>query len=124
MGNGCVAPGCLALPRPAATAAASAYQNLQVAVYARAQEVVRMSDPAWLEGEWQRIASAVHVDKVYLEVHRDGIMPDDEDPRSRQGLLRRARREDRRRHHLHHQRTQPLRDLLVQQRPSIASARR
>jgi hypothetical protein len=56
---------------------ASAYENLQVAVYTRAQEVAKMSDPAWLEREWQRIGSAVHVDKVYLEVHRDGIVPDD-----------------------------------------------
>ena len=56
--------------------AAGAYENFQVAVYTRAQEVVRMSDPAWLEREWQRIAGAVHVDKVYLEVHRDGVMPD------------------------------------------------
>jgi hypothetical protein len=59
------------------TATASAYENLQVAVYARAQEVARMSDPAWLAREWQRIADSVHVDKVYLEVHRDGTMPDD-----------------------------------------------
>ncbi len=59
------------------TVAASAYENLQVAVYARAQEVARMSDPAWLAREWQRIADSVHVDKVYLEVHRDGTMPDD-----------------------------------------------
>ncbi|HTQ37083.1 MAG TPA: hypothetical protein VMH77_08605 [Steroidobacteraceae bacterium] len=59
------------------TAAAGAYENFKVAVYARAQEVARMSDPAWLEQEWQRISAAVHVDKVYLEVHRDGIMPDD-----------------------------------------------
>jgi hypothetical protein len=58
------------------TAAASAYQNFEVAVYCRAQEVVQMADPAWLEREWQRISSAVHVDKVYLEVHRDGVMPD------------------------------------------------
>jgi hypothetical protein len=56
---------------------AAAYENIQVAVYARAQEVSRMSDPAWLEREWQRISSAVHVDKIYLEVHRDGTMPDD-----------------------------------------------
>jgi hypothetical protein len=55
---------------------AGAYENFKVAVYARAQEVVRMSDPAWLASEWQRISSAVHVDKVYLEVHRDGTMPD------------------------------------------------
>lgn len=54
-----------------------AYQNFQVAVYCRAQEVAQMSDPAWLEREWQRISTAVHVDKVYLEVHRDGVMPTD-----------------------------------------------
>ncbi len=57
--------------------AAGAYENIKVAVYTRAQEVAKMSDPAWLEREWQRIGGAVHVDKVYLEVHRDGTMPDD-----------------------------------------------
>jgi hypothetical protein len=57
-------------------ATASAYQNFEVAVYCRAQEVAQMTDPAWLEREWNRIAGAVHVDKVYLEVHRDGVMPD------------------------------------------------
>jgi hypothetical protein len=56
--------------------ASRAYENVQVAVYTRAQEVVRMSDPVWLEREWQRISGSVHVDKVYLEVHRDGVMPD------------------------------------------------
>jgi hypothetical protein len=35
-----------------------------------------MGDAAWLQAEWQRISGAVHVDKVYLEVHRDGVMPD------------------------------------------------
>lgn len=55
---------------------AGAYENLKVAVYARAQEVSRMGDAAWLQAEWQRIADSVHVDKVYLEVHRDGVMPD------------------------------------------------
>lgn len=54
---------------------AGAYENFKVAVYARAQEVNRMGDAAWLEAEWQRIAGNVHVDKVYLEVHRDGVMP-------------------------------------------------
>jgi hypothetical protein len=56
---------------------AGAYENLKVAVYTRAQEVAKMSDPAWLEREWQRIGGAVHVDKVYLEVHRDGTIPSD-----------------------------------------------
>jgi hypothetical protein len=55
---------------------AVAYENFRVAVYARAQEVSRMGDAAWLQAEWQRISGSVHVDKVYLEVHRDGIMPD------------------------------------------------
>lgn len=55
---------------------ASAYQNFEVAVYCRAQEVAQMRDPAWLEREWATISGAVHVDKVYLEVHRDGVMPD------------------------------------------------
>jgi hypothetical protein len=55
---------------------AVAYENFRVAVYARAQEVSRMGDAAWLQAEWQRISGSVHVDKVYLEVQRDGIMPD------------------------------------------------
>jgi len=55
---------------------AGAYENFKVAVYARAQEVARMGDADWLDAQWQRIAGSVHVDKVYLEVHRDGVMPD------------------------------------------------
>jgi hypothetical protein len=58
------------------SARANSYQNLEVAVYCRAQEVAQMKDPAWLEREWNKISTAVHVDKVYLEVHRDGVMPD------------------------------------------------
>ena len=57
--------------------AAMAFEDFTVAVYARAQEVARMGDAAWLAEQWGRIAGAVHVDKVYLEVHRDGIIPDD-----------------------------------------------
>jgi hypothetical protein len=54
-----------------------AYDNFKVAVYCRAQEVTHMGDPAWLEARWKTISSQVHVDKVYLEVHRDGlIVPD------------------------------------------------
>lgn len=54
-----------------------AWENFEVAVYARAQEVARMGDAQWLQEEWQRISGALQVDKVYLEVHRDGIVPDD-----------------------------------------------
>ncbi len=54
-----------------------AYNNFKVAVYCRAQEVSQMADPAWLESRWKTISSQVHVDKVYIETHRDGlIVPD------------------------------------------------
>ena len=54
-----------------------AYENFKVAVYCRAYEVREMADPAWLEARWQELSSQVHVDKVYLETHRDLIMVDD-----------------------------------------------
>jgi hypothetical protein len=54
-----------------------AYDNFKVAVYCRAQEVSRMSDAAWLEAHWQTVSAQVHVDKVYLETHRDTLQVDD-----------------------------------------------
>ena len=51
------------------TGIADAYDNLKVAVYARAQEVLRMSDPAWLEREWQRISADV------LQVEEGSLYP-------------------------------------------------
>ena len=57
--------------------AASAYQNFHVAIYCRAQEVQKMADPAWLEASWQAVSREVHVDKVYIETHRDRILVDD-----------------------------------------------
>lgn len=54
-----------------------AYDHFKVAVYCRAHEVKAMADPAYLESRWVEISSQVHVDKVYLETHRDGVMPDD-----------------------------------------------
>jgi hypothetical protein len=47
-----------------------------VAVYARAYEVEQMKDPAWLESRWAAITSGLKVDKIYLETHRDGVVPD------------------------------------------------
>ncbi len=55
---------------------AVAYQNFKVAVYCRAYEVREMADPAWLESRWQELSSQVHVDKIYLETHRDLIIVD------------------------------------------------
>jgi hypothetical protein len=56
---------------------AHAYDNFQVAVYCRAYEVKEMADPKWLEARWLELTSQVHVDKVYLESHRDLLIVDD-----------------------------------------------
>ncbi|MCF3652308.1 hypothetical protein [Synoicihabitans lomoniglobus] len=54
----------------------TAYDNFEVAVYTRAYEVRQMADPAWLESHWGAISSELHIDKVYLETHRDLIIVD------------------------------------------------
>jgi hypothetical protein len=65
----------LILLLPAMTMAGN-YKNFGVAVYARAYEVQQMKDPAWLEKTWAVITTGLKVDKIYLEVHRDGVIPD------------------------------------------------
>src|SRR4051812_36516557 len=57
--------------------AAAAYDNFQVSVYCRAQEVQKMADPQWLEQSWRAVSREVHVDKVYIETHRDRLLVDD-----------------------------------------------
>ncbi len=56
---------------------AGAYENFEVAVYCRAYEVREMADPKWLEARWEELSSQVHVDKIYLETHRDLLIVDD-----------------------------------------------
>ncbi len=56
---------------------ASAYENFEVAVYCRAYEVEKMSDRTWLEETWAKISDQLHIDKVYLETHRDLLIVDD-----------------------------------------------
>jgi hypothetical protein len=64
---------------PSVLAAGAGYKNFHVAIYARAYEVRQMKDSAWLESRWATIAdSGLHVDKIYLETHRDGVVPDQE----------------------------------------------
>jgi hypothetical protein len=53
-----------------------AYENLKVALYCRAYEVKEMSDPAWLASRWEQVSQQVHIDKVYLETHRDLLIVD------------------------------------------------
>ncbi len=55
---------------------AEGYKNFSVAVYARAYEVRQMDKLEWLEPIWNQITSQVHVDKIYLETHRDLILVD------------------------------------------------
>src|SRR5262245_38118230 len=60
-----------------ASGVAAGYDNFHVAVYCRAQEVQKMADPKWLADSWEAVSREVHVDKVYLETHRDRIVIDD-----------------------------------------------
>lgn len=57
---------------------AESYKNFKVSVYARAYEVRQMDKLEWLEPIWNQIISQVHVDKIYLETHRDLVMPDEQ----------------------------------------------
>jgi len=53
------------------------YKNFNVAVYCRAYEVEKMSDLNWLSAVWDTLSKQVHVDKIYLETHRDLLIVDD-----------------------------------------------
>ncbi|MGA1994974.1 MAG: hypothetical protein ABSH45_04265, partial [Bryobacteraceae bacterium] len=52
------------------------YKNFDVASYARVIDVQEMKDPAWLERSWTAVTKYVKFDKIYLETHRDTVMPD------------------------------------------------
>ena len=57
---------------------AQSYKNFKVAIYCRAYEVEKMSDLNWLTIVWDEISKGVHVDKIYLETHRDLLIVPDE----------------------------------------------
>lgn len=57
---------------------AQKYKNFNVAVYCRAYEVEKMADLNWLTGVWDELSKGVHVDKIYLETHRDLLIVSDE----------------------------------------------
>jgi len=58
--------------------AQTGFKNFKVSIYVRAMEVQKMKDPKWLESSWEKISSNLHVDKVYLETHRDLQIVDEE----------------------------------------------
>lgn len=59
------------LPSQIEAKAKSNYKNFKVAIYTRAYEVQKMTDPEWLKSTWDVISNQVKVDKIYLETHRD-----------------------------------------------------
>ena len=59
------------LPSQMQAKSKSNYQNFKVAIYTRAYEVQKMTDPEWLKSTWDVISNQVKVDKIYLETHRD-----------------------------------------------------
>ncbi len=54
------------------------FKHFKVAVYCRAYEVAKMGDLAWLEPLWDDLSKQVHVDRIYLETHRDLLIVDQE----------------------------------------------
>jgi hypothetical protein len=62
----------------ACLAQAGNYQNFGVAVYIPVTIVKTFADPKILQSQWDLINSQVKVDKVYIEVHRDRILADDQ----------------------------------------------
>ena len=50
------------------------YENFDVAIYSRVYEVLQMDDLDWLRERFDVMQQQVHVDKVYLETHRDTIL--------------------------------------------------
>ncbi len=68
----------LACAAAASLARAGNYQNFGVAVYIPVTIVKTFADPKVLQSEWDLINSQVKVDKVYIEVHRDRILADDQ----------------------------------------------
>jgi hypothetical protein len=69
---------CILACAAASLARAGNYQNFGVAVYIPVTIVKTFADPKVLQSEWDLISSQVKVDKVYIEVHRDRILADDQ----------------------------------------------
>jgi len=55
----------------------NSYRNFRAAVYAPVYQVLKMSDPTWLESSFDLISSHVKVGRVYLETHRDTIVAEE-----------------------------------------------
>jgi hypothetical protein len=58
-------------------APAPSHDQFRVAAYIPVGQVERMKDPAYLKSSWEALSSQVHVDKVYIETYRSGLIADD-----------------------------------------------
>jgi hypothetical protein len=58
------------------SAVVQGYDHFKTAVYCRAYEVNEMGDPNLLEKMWDAISGRLHIDKIYLETHRDLLIVD------------------------------------------------
>lgn len=47
------------------------YQNFDLVVYVPQWDMRRMEDPAWLESTYEMLSKYIHIEKVYLETHRN-----------------------------------------------------
>jgi hypothetical protein len=55
----------------------SHYKNFAVAIYCRAYEVEQMRDLNYLTSNFEIISRWIKINKVYLETHRDLLVPDE-----------------------------------------------
>jgi hypothetical protein len=61
----------------ASSSLAGNYKNFRVSIYTRSYEVQQMKDLEWLKVRWDAIEKQLKVDKIYLETHRDFVMPEE-----------------------------------------------
>ncbi len=59
------------------TSIGNGYENFNVAIYTRAYEVVQMANLDWLKARFDIMQRHLKVSKVYLETHRDTVMPEE-----------------------------------------------
>jgi hypothetical protein len=61
----------------AVSTAAGAYENFKVAIYVTVSATRQLADPQTLQRQYDRIASQVRFDKVYIETYRSGQFADE-----------------------------------------------
>jgi len=54
------------------------YQHFDVSIYSTVYDVQKMADLDWLTERFDAISRVLHVDKIYLETHRDTVMAEEE----------------------------------------------